>query len=37
MVKIGKADGWDDVAPYFASYKGNTMHRDHHGRCMDEY
>ena len=35
-VKIGKADGWDDVAPYFASYKGNTMHRDHHGR-YDEY
>ena len=30
-VKIGKADGWDDVAPYFASYKGNTMHRRHKG------
>ena len=35
-VKIGKADGWDDVAPYFASYKGNTMHRDHRGR-YDQY
>ena len=35
-VKIGKADGWDDVAPYFASYKGNTMHRDHRG-CYDRY
>ena len=30
-IKIGKADGWDDVAPYFASYKGNTMHRRHKG------
>ena len=35
-IKIGKADGWDDVAPYFASYKGNTMHRDHRG-CYDRY
>ena len=35
-IKIGKADGWDDVAPYFASYKGNTMHRDHRGR-YDQY
>ncbi len=35
-IKIGKADGWDDVAPYFASYKGNTMHRDHYGYC-DRY
>ena len=35
-VKIGKADGWDDVAPYFASYKGNTMHRDHRG-CYNRY
>ena len=35
-IRIGRADGWDDVAPYFASYKGNTMHRDHHGR-YDEY
>ena len=36
-VKIGKADGWDDVAPYFASYKGNTMHRDHRGRYNQYY
>ena len=35
-IKIGKADGWDGVAPYFASYKGNTMHRDHYGYC-DRY
>ena len=35
-IRIGRADGWDDVAPYFASYKGNTMHRDHRG-CYDRY
>ena len=35
-IRIGRADGWDDVAPYFASYKGNTMHRDHYGYC-DRY
>ena len=30
-IKIGKADGWDDVAPYYHHYKGNTMHRNHKG------
>ena len=35
-IKIGKADGWDDVAPYYHHYKGNTMHRDHRGR-YDQY
>ncbi len=35
-IKIGKADGWADVAPYFAHYKGNTLHRDHEGR-YDQY
>ena len=35
-VKIGKADSWDDVAPYYRHYKGNTMHRDHRGR-YDQY
>ncbi len=35
-IKIGKADGWTDVAPYYKSYKGNTMHRDHRGR-YDQY
>jgi len=35
-IKIGKADGWADVAPYFKHYKGNTMHRDHRGR-YDQY
>ena len=35
-VKIGNADGWTDVAPYYKHYKGNTMHRDHRGR-YDQY
>ncbi|MDR1170839.1 MAG: hypothetical protein LBL24_00135 [Bacteroidales bacterium] len=35
-IKTGKADGWADVAPYYKSYKGNTMHRDHRGR-YDRY
>ncbi len=35
-IKIGKTDGWADVAPYFKHYKGNTMHRDHEGR-YDQY
>ena len=35
-VKIGKADGWEDVAPYYRHYKGNTMHRDHRG-CYSAY
>ena len=35
-IKIGKANGWADVAPYYKGYKGNTMHRNHRGRC-DQY
>jgi hypothetical protein len=35
-IKIGKTDCWDDVAPYFQHYKGNTLHRDHQGR-YDQY
>ena len=35
-IKIGKADEWADVEPYFKHYKGNTMHRDHRGR-YDQY
>lgn len=35
-IKLGKADGWADVAPFFKHYKGNTMHRDHRGR-YDQY
>ncbi|MDP4201063.1 MAG: hypothetical protein Q8861_00085 [Bacteroidota bacterium] len=35
-IKIGKTNDWNDVLPYFAHYKGNTMHRDHRGR-YDQY
>jgi len=35
-ITIGKADEWDDVAPDYKHYKGNTMHRDHRGR-YDQY
>ena len=35
-IKIGKADGWSDVTPFFKHYKGSTMHRDHRGR-YDQY
>lgn len=35
-IKIGKADNWTEVYPHFKHYKGNTMHRNHKGRC-DEY
>lgn len=35
-IRIGKADGWADVAPHFTHYKGNTSHRDHRGR-YDQY
>ena len=36
-IEIGKAGEWDDVAPYFASYKGNTMHRNHKGHDDTHY
>lgn len=35
-IKIGKADGWAEVAPSYKHYKGNTLHRDHRGR-YDQY
>lgn len=31
------ADGWNDVAPYYRHYRGNTMHRDHRGRYSEYY
>jgi hypothetical protein len=31
-INIKNLDDWKDVKPYFASYKGNTMHRNHSGR-----
>jgi len=35
-IKLRKFKDWEGVGPYFASYKGNTMHRDHEGR-YDQY
>lgn len=35
-IRIGKANDWDEVTPYYKHYKGNTMHRDHRGR-YDQY
>lgn len=36
-IKIGKPGSWDDVQPYYASYKGNTLHRDCPGRYSSYY
>ena len=36
-IKIGKADGWENVLPYFKHYKGNTLHRNHKGYGGDYY
>ena len=36
-VSLGKLSDWDDVGPYFASYKGNTMHRDYDGAANMHY
>ncbi len=36
-IKIGKADGWDNVLPYYKHYKGNTLHRNHKGYGGDFY
>lgn len=35
-IRIGKADDWADVKPFYRSYRGNVMHRDHRG-CNDQY
>lgn len=35
-IRIGKTGQWDDVAPYYKHYKGNTLPRDHRGR-YDQY
>ncbi|MFC7523772.1 hypothetical protein ACFQRK_07475 [Parapedobacter sp. GCM10030251] len=35
-VRIDKWADWENVAPYFKHYKGNTLHRDHRGR-YDQY
>ena len=36
-IRIGEEGVWDDVKPYYASYKGNTLHRDHPGRYNTYY
>jgi len=36
-IRIRKFSDWEDVGPYFASYKGNTIHRDHDGRYDVHY
>ncbi len=36
-IRIGKADGWDNVLPYYMHYKGNTLHRNHKGYGGDFY
>lgn len=36
-IKLGKPGIWDDVQPYYASYKGNTLHRDCPGRYNTYY
>ena len=36
-ITIGKTDSWDDVAPNYKHYKGNTLHRNHLGYSGDYY
>jgi hypothetical protein len=36
-IKIGKADHWADVTPYYQHYRGNTLHRNHKGYGGDFY
>ena len=36
-IKIGIADSWNDVAPNFTHYKGNTIHRNHKGYSGEYY
>ena len=31
-IQLGKEGEWDDVAPEYKAYLGNTLHRDHSGR-----
>ena len=35
-IRLRKRSDWDDVAPFYASYKGNTAHRDCPGK-FDSY
>ncbi|WP_234367722.1 hypothetical protein [Parabacteroides pacaensis] len=36
-IRLGKKGTWDDVKPYYTSYKGNTLHRDCAGRYNTHY
>ena len=36
-ISLGKLSDWEGVGPYFASYKGNTMHRDYDGAANTHY
>lgn len=36
-IRLGQKDSWKDVKPYYASYKGNTLHRDCAGRYNTHY
>ena len=36
-IKLGKQGSWEDVRPYYTSYKGNTVHRDCAGRYNTYY
>ena len=36
-IRLRRTSDWDDVAPYFASYKGNTFHRDADGAANMHY
>ncbi len=36
-IKMGRADEWCDVHPYYKHYEGNTFHRNHKGYGGDLY
>jgi hypothetical protein len=36
-IRMGESGQWDDVAPNYKHYKGNTLHRDHRGRYDQFY
>lgn len=36
-IQLGKKGTWDDVKPYYTSYKGNTLHRNCAGRYNTHY
>jgi len=36
-IHLNQIEDWNDVKPYYASYKGNTVHRDAQGSCNTYY